>query len=486
MNNSRVRLAFTLLFAANLALGQTALTIYNQNFAVVRDRVPMRLSAGMNRIRYEGATAFLEPDSVILSDPAGKVQFTIREQSYRADPVSSASLLRVHEGKTIEFLVTRDGRTQTLTGKIIRAGYSTEVSMYQQAGMGSPIVEIDGRLYFNLPGVPLFPPMPAGTIVKPLLEWAIESGSASAFDADLSYISNMLNWEASYNAVAQEKGDSIALTGWVTINNQSGKTFPDARIKLMAGDVQRLTPQPRATLMAGVAGGGPAGGPAVSEKTFDDYHLYTLEHPATLHQGETKQVEFLRVAEARAKTVYVYDGMKVDDQRFRFAQPEAIRTDSAYGSLSNPKVWVMREFENSKANRLGLPLPKGRVRFHRRDADGRLEFTGEDTIRHTPAGETVRVFTGSAFDIVGDRKRTNFRVDHGRSMAEESFEIRVRNRKAEAVAILVVEHLNRASSWEIFSTSLPFMKSESQKVEWTVPLQPGEEKVVTYSVRYTW
>jgi hypothetical protein len=149
-------------------------------------------------------------------------------------------------------------------------------------------------------------------------------------------------------------------------------------------------------------------------------------------------------------------------------------------------VWVMREFENSKANGLGLPLPKGKARFYRRDTDAQLEFTGEDTIDHRPAGERVRVFTGAAFDLVGERKRTVHRLDHQRSTIDESFEIKVRNRKNEPVEVRIVEHLYRWNTWGISGNSVPFTKKDSSTVEFPVTLQAGEEKTVTYSVRYTW
>jgi len=501
-----MRLAVSLLAVALPLLGQPALTIYNQNFAVVREKVPLELKQGLNQVRYDGATAFLEPESVILRDPAGRVGLALREQSYRADPVSASSLLRLYEGKSIEFLVFREGRQEKVTGKIIRSGYAPPAPQqgwqtygsfaYASAGTvptpaGQPVVEVDGKIQFGLPGMPLFPPLEPGTVIKPLLEWTIESSTAARLEAELNYISGMLNWEADYNIVASDKGDSVDLTGWVTMQNQSGKDFENARIKLMAGDVQKIAPEMRVDrlsmngVMGGVAGGIPGGLP-VTEKTFDEYHLYTLERAVSLHHGEKKQVEFLRVPQVKSRIVYVYEGAKIDDQRYRGWMPDAIRNDSSYGTISNPKVWVMREFENSKANRLGMPLPQGHVRFYRRDSEGRMEFTGEDTIQHTPADETLRVFTGAAFDLVGERKRTNFRVDHGRSMIEESFEIRVRNRKTEPVEVRVDERLYRWAGWEIYTSSQPFKKTESQKAEFTLALAPGEEKVVTYSVRYTW
>ncbi|MEX2262199.1 MAG: hypothetical protein WD696_09620 [Bryobacteraceae bacterium] len=493
-------LPLLLLFAAS-ASAQTALTVYNQNFGVIRDVVPLDLMQGVNQVRYTGATAYLEPESVILRDPAGKIEIRILEQNYRADPVSVEVLLTLHEGKTIDFLVREGDRREIVPGKIVRSGRAImqPASRNVMAPMppspfghaaGQPIVEIDGKLRFELPGVPLFPPLSGDQILKPSTEWVLQSAASGKLDAELCYVSGGLNWEADYNVISPEAGEALDLIGWVTIQNYSGKTFENARIKLMAGDVNKILPRPMMQvsaggLIGGIPGGFPGGSP-VTEKSFDEYHLYTLQRPATLRDRETKQVEFLRAAGVKSLQVYVYEGAKIDRNRYPGWQAEAIRNDATYGTQSNPKVWVMREFVNSTANRLGMPLPQGRVRFYRRDSDGRLEFTGEDTIRHTPRDETLRVFTGAAFDLIGERKRTNYRLDHGRSTLEETFEIKLRNRKKEAVEVKVVERLYRWSTWEIHTSSSPFQKTESQTVEFQVPLQPDEEKTITYAVRYTW
>src|SRR5205814_7663633 len=192
-----------------------------------------------------------------------------------------------------------------------------------------------------------------------------------------------------------------------TMANESGKTFENAQIKLMAGDVNKI--QNVSRLRAYTRGGGGGSGPPVTEKTFDEYHLYTLEHPTTLLDREKKQIEFVRAANVNSKVVYVYDGAQINlDQTWN---PEALHTEAEYGTLSNKKVWVMREFTNSAANHLGLPLPKGRLRVYRRDAGGQMEFTGENVIDHTPRDELVRLTTGNAFDLVGERKRTKFSIN---------------------------------------------------------------------------
>ncbi|MGE5647798.1 MAG: DUF4139 domain-containing protein [Acidobacteriota bacterium] len=475
-----------------LSAAEPALTIYNQNFAVVREIVPLDLQAGVNRVQFTGATAALEPDSVVLRDPAGKRALRILEQSYRADPVSMNLLLSLYEGKTIEFLVRDGNEAKVVPGRIVRSGFAPIANQYNPYQPPSPyggqaIVEMEGKLRFDLPGLPLFPALAADTILKPTLNWAIETDQPGKTQAELSYISGGMNWEADYNAVALDSSGALELVGWVTMSNQSGKTFENARIKLMAGDVNKIQPQPLARFQAsaGIVGGVPGGvSPPVTEKAFDEYHLYTLERPATLHDRETKQVEFVRASGIASKIVYVYDGMKIDE-RYRGWGMDNIRNDPSYGTQSNTKVWVMRDFMNESKNHLGMPLPAGRVRFYRRDSDGRMEFTGEDRIEHTPRGERVRLFTGAAFDLAGERRRVNYRANQG-PFADESFEIKVRNRKQEPVEIAVVEHLYRWTTWEIPVSSMPFAKKDAQTIEFKVPLQPGEEKTVSYTVHYSW
>jgi hypothetical protein len=362
--------------------------------------------------------------------------------------------------------------------------YQAQMAYAQNSSQ--PIIEVNGRLQFNLPGQPLFPALPDDTILKPTLLWLVQSPKPARFDAELSYISGGMSWEASYNLVAPEKGDQLDLVGWVTIDNQSGKAFENARIKLMAGDVNKIQPPNQAYFMAGGGGGSnPGFAPPVSEKAFDEYHLYTLERPTTLLDRETKQVEFVRASGIKSEPIYVYDGMQIGNNYYGWGY-ENIRDNREYGTQSNPKVWVMREFVNAESNHLGLPLPKGKLRFYRRDADGQLEFIGEDTIDHTPKDETIRINTGNAFDLVGERKQTSYNLDTSRRTLDESFEIKLRNHKKEPAEIRVVEHLYRWSTWEIIENSDTFLKTDAHTLEFLVQVKPDEEKVISYTAHYSW
>ena len=469
--------------AALTASAQPSLTIYNQNFAVVRDTVPLDLKAGVNEVRFAGATAHVEPDSVILRDPAGKRAVQILEQNYRNDPVSQELLLSLNEGRTIDFqnLRMKDNTAvwEIIPGKIIRSGY------VPGGGNEQPIIEVNGKLQFSLPGEPRFPSLGDDLILKPAFNWLISTPQAGKFDAEVGYVTGGFSWRADYNLVAPEKGDLVDVIGWITMKNESGKTFESARIKLMAGDVQKIQPQNMRMsggrmLKAAMAFDEAA--PAVTEKSFDEFHLYSVARPTTLHDRETKQVEFVRAERVKAPVIYVYDGAAGMGYGFY----GGLNNDRGYGTQCNKKVWVMREFVNAETNRLGIALPAGKLRFYRSNDGGQLEFTGEDRIDHTPRNETIRVTTGSSFDLVGERKQTDFKTDRADKWLDETFQIKLRNRKREPVNFRVVEHLYRWNNWSITAKSDEFEQKDAQTIEFRVPVKPDEEKVITYTVHYSW
>ena len=482
------RIALLLACTLPLAAETTSVTIYNQNFALVREGISLDLNAGVNTIRFTDVTAHLEPDSVVLRDPAGQRAIQILEQNYRADPITQEALLSLYEGKTIDFQVDS---THIVKGKVIRSGYFpplTRYGQYQPAGLQQPLIEVDGQLRFGLPGLPMFPSLTGDSILKPTLNWQIRSEEAGKLNAELSYVTSGMSWDASYNLVAPEKGDVLDLVGWVTIDNHTGHVFENTRIKLLAGDVNKIQPDESRNyaMVAKAAREMDAAAPAVTEHTFDEYHMYTLARPTTLHDQETKQVEFVRGTGVAGKRLYVYDGANIDWNQYRYWSPESIRGNREFGTQGNKKVWVMQQFVNSAKNGLGMALPKGRLRFYRRDADGNLEFTGESMIDHTPKDETVRVYTGNAFDLVGERKRMSYTIDTTNNFIDESFEIRLRNHKSEPVTFTVVERLYRGLNWRITQESSPHKKTEAQKMEYQVAVAPNSEQVVTYTVHYTW
>jgi hypothetical protein len=305
-----------------------ALTIYNQNFGVVRETISLDLKQGENQFDFSGVTAMLEPDSVILRDPTDSAQFRILEQNYRNDPASVGLLLQYFEGREIDFLApTEEEPDRILRGKIIRSGYT---------GGGQPIIEVGGQIRFGLPGQPLFPSLSDDSILLPTLSWLIQSQTTGTTPLQLSYVTSGLTWSADYNLVAPEKGDVVDLIGWITMNNETGRTFENARFKLVAGDVSKI--QDRNRLMKRQAGYAMAARAmdeeTVTEKSFDDFHLYTIARQTTLRDQQSQQVEFVRVTGVKAPRVYLYDGASHAFGGYRNWYSESVQVQRQIGGTA--------------------------------------------------------------------------------------------------------------------------------------------------------
>lgn len=453
-----------------------ALTIYNGGFAVVRHTLALDLPAGLSEIQYAGTTRLVEPDSVILRDPTGIVPFQVLEQNYRNDPVSQDLLLLLHEGETIEFVVQHEQKANAVVyGRIIRSGYVPGDESID------PIIEVDGKLQFSLPGEPRFPMLGTDSQLKPTLTWKVSAPAAARLEAEVAYITTGLSWHASYNLTAQEDQDGLDMVGWITFKNESGAAFPEARIKLMAGDVvknmiRRFSSEGYSNVEMYAREE-----PVVVEKAFDEFHLYTLGRRTTLRDKEVKQVEFMRASGIKTKRLYIYDGANIS-----WYEGKCLGKAPHYGVSCVTTVRTIREFSNSKGNQLGIPLPGGTVRFYQEDGDGQLEFTGEANLLHTPANELLSISAGNSFDLAGERNRVEFEVDTDNKWLVESFEIRLRNHKNVPVEIRVVEHLYRDTNWEITGSSRDFEETNVQTIEFDLPVKPDVEEILTYSVKYTW
>ncbi len=457
-----------------------SLTIYNQNFALARTTVDLALKPGTTEVTTTEVTSQLEPDSVVLRDPAGKHSFSVVEQNYDAGIVNQDWLLQKYEGKTIDFELGsyQDEKTHQQIpvikpGRILRAS--------------PPLVEVDGRMQFQLPGTPLFPATTDGLLLKPTLRWQIASEQPASFPAELSYITRGFTWSATYNLlVGKGNGgsatESMDLVGWVTMNNESGVDFPQAAIKLIAGNVARIQP----AVMAGAAVNGKVYEQmqTVTQENFDDFHLYDLNRITSLRSGETKQIEFLAGSSIPITRSYEYEPAP------GFAPIEGggvASLDRNFNPANGPgRVTIVNEFTNSAANHLGVPMPAGRLRLYRRDSHGAVQLAGEAEIPHTPRNETVRFVTGDAFDIKGKRTQTDFHVDSTHRFIDESFSIEMKNQKDQPVTVHVIEHLNRAANWKIIDRSKEYQKRDAWTVDFPITIQPESTGSVAYTVHYTW
>ena len=443
------------------------LTVYNQNLALVKDRRTLELQEGINEVAFTGVAARIDPTSVhfrSLTDPQGT---TVLEQNYEYDIVGTQKLLQKYLGEEI-WLVTEDG-TQ-YSGTLLSG--SGDIILQRSDGQVT-VVKLEGVREFN------FPELPEGLITKPTLAWLLEAAHGGTHETELTYLTEGVNWEADYIVVLAQDDASLDLDGWVTLDNQSGATYKDARLKLVAGDIHRVVKERRVAPREELAEVKAVAVPQVEERPFFEYHLYEVQRPVTVRDNQTKQIEFVSGTNVPAEKFFIYDGAGGGYWGW------GPITDPGYGTASNPKVRVMLEFHNEKEAGLGIPLPKGKVRVYKEDTDGGSEFIGEDLIDHTPKDEPVRLYLGDAFDIVGERKQTNFRKLGDRAI-EESYEITLRNHKEEAVEVRVVEHMFRWSEWEITEESAEHTKLDAQTVEWRLQGPANGGAKVSYTVRYTW
>jgi hypothetical protein len=446
-------------------------------YALAREDRRFDLKAGRNLLRVGDVPALIDPTTVSFASLTDPKSTRVIEQSFEFDLTSTQKLLSRYLDRDITVEQQRGQGVGTFTGTLV----GTQGGLTLKAADGSV------RVVNGYSGVTL-PSLPGGLISKPTLVWDIETGKAGMHDARIAYQTGGMTWWTDYNLVYSEPKPGqcrLDVGAWVTIVNQSGAAYDNAKLKLIAGDVQRAQPRgyavPQAAAMGRVQDAMAKG---FEEKSFFEYHLYTLGRPTSLAQNSTKQIELFPTAVGVGceKTLLYYG------QATNFPLYGSPMTDRNFGVQSNRKVDVYLRMKNTAANGLGVPLPAGKMRVSKRDdADASLEFIGEDLIDHTPREETVRVKLGSAFDIVGERKQLDYRVDTSARWIEEDIEVRVRNQKTdEAVTVTVQESLYRWTNWTIQKKTHEFEKEDSRTIHFPVRIPPKGEAVVRYSVRYSW
>jgi len=467
--------------AASVTFAGPQITIYNDGFATVKETRTLELAEGVSEIRVTGMARQLEPDSVIVRElGASPFGFSILEQSFVNDPLTEALMLHQFEGKTVRFEEKReDGTIKESTGTIIRSGYVPGQGMAEQ-----PIVESEGAVRFSLPGHPVFEGIDSSAFLKPSLVWQLASPRAGTCPIEVAYVTEGMSWEATYNLITPAEGsDTYDLSGWISLRNDTGVTFADADLKLIAGDVKKVRPRARYDDFGGALETRSLA-PAMAmpeQRAFDEFHLYTLPRPVLLRNNELKQVEFIRATGVKGHRYYVYNPL----MGYRFGGGAV--TDPDYGTQAGRKVGVRIEISNSETNNLGVPLPKGRMRLYRTDdRDGRREFTGENTMDHLPKNELLKLDMGHAFDLVGERSRTDFSIDTTAKRMTESITISLRNRKDTPVEIRVIEPMYRAANWKLTAQSAPHAKVNSDTAEFRIPVPADGEATLTYTVDYRW
>ena len=455
--------------AAEAAEMTLALTVYNEGTALVRDRREFVFSRGFNEIAFSDVAASIDPTSVLfksLTDPEGT---SILEQNYQYDLVDSSALFKKYLDQIIR-VVTEDGTLYE--GKLLssQGGIILQDEDGQVSVISGSVKEVS------------FPELPDGLITRPTLVWQLMAEEAGSQDVEITYLTGGVSWQSDYVVLLGSDEQSIDLDGWITMRNNSGTTYEDAHLKLIAGDLQRLAQNRFAAGDAIFAAEAELSAAPVEQREFFEYHLYEVPRPVTLRDNENKQIEFVSVNQVPAEKFFVYDALQCRNNYWYCSFYGYPQTDPSYGIASNPKVMVLLEFDTEDAQ---ADLPKGRVRVYQEDIDGAALLIGEDRIDHTPEGETVRLYIGDAFDIIGERIQTDFRRPSDKTL-EESFEITLRNHKDEAVEVRIVEHLFRWSEWRVLQSSHEFEKLDSTTIEFRVRIPADGEITLDYDVRYFW
>ncbi|HEY6951074.1 MAG TPA: hypothetical protein VI758_01635 [Bacteroidota bacterium] len=465
------------------------LTVYNSNMALIREERPITFRQGMNRIIVPEIPATIDGTSLHFASLSDPLSVRILEQNYQYDLVHQAKLLDKYIGRDIEFIRLDEltKKEYTVKAKLLATGWQPQPQYGGATGYvysGQMIVEIGGKIEIAPPGRIELPSLSEGLILKPQLEWLVNSSRDGMQKTEISYIANGISWNCNYVALLNDKDSNLDLTGWVTLTNNSGTTFTNAGLKLVAGDVNRV--QEGRGIMAQLAmkSDNAVNAPQFEQKELFEYKLYSLQRHTDLANSETKQIELTSGHNVQATRLFVYDGMA--DSWKLYYNNYSYRSQESFGQQANTKVGVYVTFRNDDKAGLGIPLPKGKVRVYKKDDDGKEQFVGEDEIDHTPKNEEVKLYLGNAFDIVGERKQTSFRNVVPGHMIEESFEIKLRNHKSETAEVQVYEHPWRWSDWEIVKQNTQWIKVDQTTINFPVKLKRDEEKTITYTIRYVW
>ena len=431
-----------------------SITVYNSNLGLVKDVRRLTLPSGVTELKFGEVAAKIMPHTVHIKSLTDPARLQVLEQNYEYDLLTPQKLLEKFVGKEITIL--KDGVEVPITILSTNQGV---------------VYKLGGRIFTGQPHNLIFPNIPNNLISQPTLVWLLENHGAAPQQIEATYLTQGITWKADYVAVLDSKDKNMDLNGWVTLDNQSGATYQNARLKLVAGDVNRVIEQRGAAdAVRALAEVSAKASPApFSEESFFEYHLYSLQRPTTIKDQQTKQVALLSS-----------DNVPVTKRYFYYGAQQYLR--QRYGvPISTQKVGTYVEIANKKENRLGMPLPKGVLRVYKADTDGSLQFIGEDRIDHTPKDETIKIKMGDAFDIVGERKQTDWRKIAD-NLYEVAFEISLRNHKDERVTVSVVEPMLR--DWEILSSSHSYKKIDAHTAQFDIPIARDGETKLQYRARF--
>jgi hypothetical protein len=469
--------AGTLLATATMSTKSTEVTVYNQGIGFVKENRLVQVKKGRQSVTVDGVAQLIDTTSVGFRSISSPGALSILEQNYRYDLVSPQAILAKSVGKRVKVTRAFGNSKETIEGILMSSPTSVVDGPNGLSNQynGMVVKADDGSIILSPIGEVSVLEMPTGLISTPSLLWDLQSEKDGQEEIELSYITQGMKWDANYVFTLDPAGKGD-LQGWVTIDNNSGANFENAKLKLLAGEVNLVRPaQPEIMMMKNRVGApGAAMADGFQEESLFEYHLYALGRPATVLNKERKQLSLLSGSDVPFRKRIIVDAM----MGFNGYYPS--EGEVGTGSQS-PLVKV--EFVNDKKSGLGMPLPQGKIRIYQRDKSGSVQMLGEDSIRHTPRDEKISLNVGRSFDIVSERKRTNFKRISNRSF-EETFQVQVRNRKEEASTVHVYER--HWGDWKITKKNMDFTKEDSNTAVFEVALKANEVKTVEYTVVTSW
>lgn len=432
-------------------------TVYNNNLGLVKDTRNIGLPKGVGELRFMDVASSIMPVTVYAKSANDPKNFTVLEQNYEYDLINAAKLLDKYVGKKIKLI---DWNKFQDRKEVVDA-----ILLSNNEG---PIYKINEEIFIGHPGTQVLPKLPENLIAKPTLTWIYENGSGDSHSLEVSYLAQDLNWKADYVVVLNKDDTSADLSGWVSLDNNSGATYKDARLKLVAGDVHRVTDLAERRMMPGGRAAPMAKAAKFEEKAFFEYHIYDLQRKTTLKDRQTKQISLLEAHGAGVQKELVVYGIKsYFSGQFREKNPKQ-------------PVNVYIKCKNSKENQLGMPLPAGIMRLYKQDDHGSQQFIGEDRIQHTPKDEEIKLKIGEAFDVVAERVQTDYK-QISTHLHESEWEMKIRNRKDHEVTVGIVEPL--FGNWQVITNTHPYKKVDAHTIRFDVKVPKDQEVKVKYRVR---
>ena len=433
-------------------------TVYNSDLALVKDGREIQLKEGRGELRFADVASAIRPETVHVKSLNAPDSLAILEQNYEYDLISPTKLLEKFVGRKVKVEVWNEylDKKEIVEGTLLSANDGL-------------VFDIGGQIYLNYPGLKIVPSIPDNLYAKPTLAWLYENKRDKKHQLEVSYLTRGITWKADYIMVLDDADEFSDLTGWVTVDNRSGAAYRDAKLKLVAGEVNVVQPVIRPRMSMDDTKAIPMAAPAFEEESFFEYHIYNLGRKTTIGDKQTKQISLLEAFGVPLRKEYRVQGQK---NYFTYS--------SQVGRVKQ-KIDVTINFKNSEDSNLGMPLPKGIIRLYKKDSGGALQFIGEDRVDHTPRNEEVRLKVGEPFDIVAERRQVSFKK-LAEKLYESSWELIVKNRKEdEAVTVSFFEPF--WGDWEVTSSSLSYEKVDAFTIRFDVPAKADEEAIVKYTLR---